>query len=73
MYLSAVITIKSQHFVYTTAYLRYGRICHILQADLVCFKMQVNSITYICFMIVAVVVIILAGYGTFFKALPFFF
>jgi len=35
--------------------------------------MQVNSITYICFMIVAVVVIILAGYGTFFKALPFFF
>jgi len=34
--------------------------------------MQVNSITYICFMTVTAVVMVLAVYGTFFKALPCF-
>jgi len=34
--------------------------------------MQVNSITYICFTTVTVVVVVLAVYGTSFKALPCF-
>jgi len=41
------------------AHLRCARICHILQAianraALVCFKMQVNLITYLVFIVVRV-------------------